>query len=214
MICRKCGCILDKGTKICPFCEEPAEPGTEDLMTRVVGDDGSGVIRSGIPPLVKLNELAAVPAEQTQLLDELHRLHTYFEQIKGKYGVLGDLWLMQSQYQEPSLGHWIWGGGFLTLLVYLLLSGLDTGLVWTFFFVLWLVITTAGYVRSGKRYERDKAKIDADIRGVENEVRDWYNQAECCFLPLDYSDPQVIRELIDGIRSGVIKSFQDYRPVS
>ena len=32
MICRKCGCILDKGTKICPFCEEPAEPGTEDLM--------------------------------------------------------------------------------------------------------------------------------------------------------------------------------------
>jgi hypothetical protein len=182
-------------------------------MTRVVGDDGSGAIRSGMPPLVKLNALSAVPVEQTQLLDELHRLYAYFEQIKGKYGVLGDLWLMQTQYQEPSLEHWIWGGGLLTLLLYLLLSGMDAGLVWTFFFVLWLVITTAGYVRSGKRYERRKVKLDADIRDVENEVRAWYNQADCCFLPLDYSDPRVIRELIEGIRSGVIKSFRDYRPV-
>lgn len=213
MICRKCGCILDKGAKICPFCEEPATPGTEDLMTRVVGDDGSAGIRAGMPPLVGLKDLAVIPDEHEQLLTELHRLQNYFEPLKGKYGVLGDLWLMQTQYQEPSLGHWIWGGGLVTLLIYLILSGASAGIVWTFFFVLWLIITSAGYVRSGRHYEHRKAKLDADIRGVENEIREWYNHAEQCFLPLDYSDPRIIRELIAGLQSGTIQSFQDYRPV-
>ena len=166
-----------------------------------------------MPALMRLNELAAIPEEQEHLLAELHRLRDYFEPIKGKYGVLGDLWLMQAQYKEPSLVHWIFGGGLLTLFLYLLLSGVSSDVVWTFFFVVWLLVTSIGYIRSGQRYERRKAKLDADIRRVENEVRDWYNRAEQCFLPLDYSDPQIIHDLIVGLRSGTIQSFRDYRPV-
>ena len=146
-------------------------------------------------------------------MDELHRLHDYFEQIKGKYGVLGDLWLMQAQYKEPLLGHWIWGGGLLTLFIYMIMSGVVSGLVSTFFFVLWLLVTAVGYIRSGRRYKHRKAELDADIRAIENEVRIWYNQAEHCFLPLDYSDPRVIHDLIAGLRNGAIGSFRDYRPV-
>lgn len=213
MICRKCGSVLEKGTKVCPFCEEMAESDADNLMPQTREEKDSRAIGDGMPPLVRLKELAAIPEEQDRLMDELHRLHDYFEQIKGKYGILGDLWLMQAQYKEPSLGHWIWGGGLLTLFIYMIMSGVVSGLVSTFFFVLWLLVTAVGYIRSGRRYKHRKAELDADIRAIENEVRIWYNQAEHCFLPLDYSDPRVIHDLIAGLRNGAIGSFRDYRPV-
>ena len=40
-------------------------------------------------------------------------------------------------------------------------------------------------------------------------MRSFYNQAEHCFLPFDYTDPQIIRELIDGVKSGAITSFRE-----
>ena len=77
--------------------------------------------------------------------------------------------------------------------------------------MLWLGVTSVGYVQAGKAYEKRKAQLDADIRGMENEVRDFYNHAERCFLPFHYSDPQIIRELIIGLTKGTITSFRDYR---
>ena len=32
MICRKCGSVLEKGIKVCPFCEEMAESDADNLM--------------------------------------------------------------------------------------------------------------------------------------------------------------------------------------
>ena len=61
MICRKCGCILDEKAKVCAFCGEQAEPGSVDLMTRTVGDDGASEIRAAMPGLINLQELAEVP---------------------------------------------------------------------------------------------------------------------------------------------------------
>lgn len=133
MICRKCGSVLEKGIKVCPFCEEMAESDADNLMPQTREEKDSRAIGDGMPPLVRLKELAAIPEEQDRLMDELHRLHDYFEQIKGKYGVLGDLWLMQAQYKEPLLGHWIWGGGLLTLFIYMIMSGVVSGRVSTFF---------------------------------------------------------------------------------
>ena len=49
MICRKCGCMLESGTRICPFCGEPATL-------------AASPVSEGMPELVLLKDLAPVPA--------------------------------------------------------------------------------------------------------------------------------------------------------
>ena len=51
MICKKCGCIIEEGVQECTFCGEPAEAGSEDLMTRFVGEGGSSRCAVTPPPL-------------------------------------------------------------------------------------------------------------------------------------------------------------------
>lgn len=193
MICRKCGNVLQENVKICPFCEEPVHAEEKEV--------------------VELQELAEVPSDKERLLKELKRLRGYFLQNRGKYGVMEDLWLMQLQWQPPSLLHWTAGGCLATLALYLVLygAGLIPHVVWAFFFVLWGAVTCGGYIRSGRAYEARKANLNNDLRAVENEIRTYYNQAEGCFLPLDYSHPRVIGELIQGLEDGTIQSFKDYR---
>lgn len=197
MICRKCGSVLEEGQLSCPFCGEVVASGKEGTAGKKV----------------ELKALAAVPEDREKLLSELQRLKEYFLAIRGKYGVMEDLWLMQLKWQEPSLIHWTLGGFIVTMLVFLMLygAGLLPQVALSFFFILWGSITSVGYIRSGRIYEARKARIDADLCDVENDVRNYYNQADACFLPLDYSDPRVIGELIHGIENGTIKSFQDYR---
>ena len=101
MICKKCGCIIEEGVKECTFCGEPAEAGSEDLMTRFVGDDGAKEILASMPQLITLRQMAEVPREKELMLSELSRLQGYFAHIRGKYATLADLWLMRSQNAEP-----------------------------------------------------------------------------------------------------------------
>lgn len=211
MICKKCGCILEPEAKVCTFCGEQAEAGTDDLMTRFVGDDGAREILASMPQLVALHQLDDVPREKDRLLAELGRLQGYFSHIRGKYATLGDLWLMRSQSAEPVLANYTVGGGVFTLFCYLILTGFFPGVSWTFFFVVWLAVTSVAYVQAGKACERRRARLEVDIRGIENEVRTYYNQADHCFLPLDYTDPQVIRELMVGLANGTITSFRDFK---
>lgn len=209
MICKKCGCIIEEGAKECTFCGEPAEAGSEDLMTRFVGDDGAKEILASMPRLIALRQMADVPQEKEHMLSELSRLQGYFAHIRGKYATLADLWLMRSQNAEPKLGNYVVGGGIATLFFYLILTGFFPAVPWTFFFAVWLGVSSIAYVQAGKQHERRKAQLEADIRGIENEVRAFYNEAEHCFLPLDYSDPQIIRELIAGVQDGTITSFRE-----
>lgn len=209
MICKKCGCIMETGAKRCSFCGERAEVSSDDLLTTFAGDGDVEDIRAHMPGLVNLQELADVPGDKERLIGELQRLQAYFARIRGKYATLADLWLMRAQTEEPRLLNYTLGGGLCTLFFYLILTGFFPGATWTFFFVVWLAVTSIGYIQAGKAYERRKAQLDADIRGIENEVRAFYNQAEHCFLPLDYSDPQVIKDLIAGISSGLITTFRE-----
>jgi len=209
MICKKCGCIIEEGTKECTFCGEPAEAGQEDVMTRFVGDDGARQILEAMPKLIALQQLEDVPPEKERMLSELTRLQAYFAHIRGKYATLGDLWLMRSQNAEPQLSNYTIGGGIATLFFYLILTGFFPSVPWTFFFVVWLGVTSVSYVQAGKAHERRKAKLEADIRGIENEMRVFYNQAEHCFLPFDYTDPIIIDELIAGVQSGTVTSFRE-----
>lgn len=197
MICRKCGSVLEEGQMSCPFCGESVASGMEGTKQKKV----------------ELKALAEVPDDKEKLLTELQRLKEYFLAIRGKYAVMEDLWLMQLKWQEPSLLHWALGGFLVTFAVYLMFygAGLLPHVAMSFFFVLWGSITSVGYIRSGRIYEARKARIAEDIFEVENDVRNYYNQAADCFLPLDYSDPRVIGALIHGIETGTIKSFQDYR---
>ena len=209
MICKKCGCIIEEGSKECTFCGELAEAGTEDLMTRFVGADGARKIIESMPKLIALQQLEDVPQERERMLSELNRLQGYFAHIRGKYATLADLWLMRAQYAEPVLANYIVGGGLATLFFYLILTGFFPAVPWTFFFAVWLGVTSVSYVQAGKNHERRKAQLEADIRGIENEMREFYNRADHCFLPFDYTDPQIINELIAGVQSGAITSFRE-----
>lgn len=198
MICRKCGCMLESGTRICPFCGEPATLAASPVV-------------EGLPELVLLNELAPVPATREETLAELHRLESYFGELDTKYATLADLWLKSACWQAPSKTRWAVGGFLLALLLYLLVGIHLPAMAAWIFVVLWGVIAYFGYTRSYAHYEAGRSENEHAIRELENEIRRHYNKARDCFLPLDYTAPSVLSELIAGLDSGMIASFEDYR---
>ncbi len=198
MICRKCGCMLESGTRICPFCGEPATLAASPVV-------------EGLPELVLLNELAPVPATREETLAELHRLESYFGELDTKYATLADLWLKSACWQAPSKTRWAVGGFLLALLLYLLVGIHLPAMAAWIFVVLWGVIAYFGFTRSYAYYEAGRSENEHAIRELENEIRRHYNKARDCFLPLDYTVPSVLHELIAGLDSGMIASFEDYR---
>ena len=198
MICRKCGCMLESGTRICPFCGEPATLAASPVV-------------EGLPELVLLNELAPVPATREETLAELHRLESYFGELDTKYATLADLWLKSACWQAPSKTRWAVGGFLLALLLYLLVGSHLPAMAAWIFVVLWGVIAYFGFSRSYAHYEAGRSENEHAIRELENEIRRHYNKARDCFLPLDYTAPSVLSELIAGLDSGMIASFEDYR---
>lgn len=198
MICRKCGCMLESGTRICPFCGEPATLAASPVV-------------EGLPELVLLNELAPVPATREETLAELHRLEAYFGELDTKYATLADLWLKSACWQAPSKTRWAVGGFLLALLLYLLVGIHLPAMAAWIFVVLWGVIAYFGFTRSYAHYEAGRSENEHAIRELENEIRRHYNKARDCFLPLDYTAPSVLSELIAGLDSGMIASFEDYR---
>lgn len=202
MICRKCGCLLDKDQEVCFFCGEELEP---------VGRDTMSAPHVVLPPKVHLKELAPVPGTREDTLRELRRLEAYFAEAADKYEVLTDLWLLDSRLRAPSLLRWTIAGGVLALVAQLFIS-LHLPLAYSsLFFIIWGAVTSLGYMRSGMRYEYTRARLAIDIRRIQNAIREHFNGAEGCFLPLDYTQPAVIRDLIEGIDSGLITSFEDFR---
>lgn len=198
MICRKCGCMLESGTRICPFCGEPTTLAASPVV-------------EGLPELVLLNELAPVPATREETLAELHRLESYFGELDTKYATLADLWLKSACWQAPSKTRWTVGGFLLALLLYLLVGIHLPAMAAWIFVVLWGVIAYFGFTRSYAHYEAGRSENEHAIRELENEIRRHYNKARDCFLPLDYTVPSVLHELIAGLDSGMIASFEDYR---
>ena len=198
MICRKCGCMLESGTRICPFCGEPATLAASPVV-------------EGLPELVLLNELAPVPATREETLAELHRLESYFGELDTKYATLADLWLKSACWQAPSKTRWAVSGFLLALLLYLLVGIHLPAMAAWIFVVLWGVIAYFGFTRSYAHYEAGRSENEHAIRELENEIRRHYNKARDCFLPLDYTAPSVLSELIAGLDSGMIASFEDYR---
>lgn len=198
MICRKCGCMLESGTRICPFCGEPATLAASPVV-------------EGLPELVLLNELAPVPATREETLAELHRLESYFGELDTKYATLADLWLKSACWQAPSKTRWAVGGFLLALLLYPLVGIHLPAMAAWIFVVLWGVIAYFGFTRSYAHYEAGRSENEHAIRELENEIRRHYNKARDCFLPLDYTAPSVLSELIAGLDSGMIASFEDYR---
>lgn len=198
MICRKCGCMLESGTRICPFCGEPATLAASPVV-------------EGLPELVLLNELAPVPATREETLAELHRLESYFGELDTKYATLADLWFKSACWQAPSKTRWAVGGFLLALLLYLLVGIHLPAMAAWIFVVLWGVIAYFGFTRSYAHYEAGRSENEHAIRELENEIRRHYNKARDCFLPLDYTAPSVLSELIAGLDSGMIASFEDYR---
>lgn len=198
MICRKCGCMLESGTRICPFCGEPATLAASPVV-------------EGLPELVLLNELAPVPATREETIKELRRLKSYFGELDTKYATLADLWLKSACWQAPSKTRWAVGGFLLALLLYLLVGIHLPAMAAWIFVVLWGVIAYFGFSRSYAHYEAGRSENEHAIRELENEIRRHYNKARDCFLPLDYTAPSVLSELIAGLDSGMIASFEDYR---
>ncbi|MBP7727112.1 hypothetical protein [Mitsuokella multacida] len=190
--------MLESGTRICPFCGEPATLAASPVV-------------EGLPELVLLNELAPVPATREETLAELHRLESYFGELDTKYATLADLWLKSACWQAPSKTRWAVGGFLLALLLYLLVGIHLPAMAAWIFVVLWGVIAYFGFTRSYAHYEAGRSENEHAIRELENEIRRHYNKARDCFLPLDYTAPSVLSELIAGLDSGMIASFEDYR---
>ena len=103
------------------------------------------------------------------------------------------------------------GGFLLALLLYLIVGIHLPAMAAWIFVVLWGVISYFGYSRSASHYASCLRQNERAIRDIENTIRRHYNEAKDCFLPLDYTAPSVLRELIAGLDSGMIASFEDYR---
>ena len=111
---------------------------------------------------------------------------------------------------RPSLALWMLVGGLVAALVYLPLSPFLPHFVWAYYFVLWGVVTTVGYLRAGRRYERRRREYELLRRHAENDLRAMYNRCADCFLPLAWTPPPRINRIIDALQSGEFATVGEY----
>ena len=209
MICKECGAKIERLTRICPHCGERALI-DDELETWSFIADGSEKHKREMPAEIVLNAPTPIPTERTAQIDGLERLKDYFVQHSNLYQVLDDLDYIESGMHRPSFAFWALVGGLIAALVYFPLSPFLPHFIWAYYFVLWGAVTSVGYLRAGRRYERRKAEYELLRRHAENDLRMMYNSCADCFLPLAWTPPPRIIRMIDALRSGEIPSVRAY----
>jgi hypothetical protein len=71
-------------------------------------------------------------------------------------------------------------------------------------------VTTVGYLRAARKYERRKAEHELFRRLAENELCVMYNACENCFLPIEWTMPPRIARIIEALRAGEVHSVQEF----
>ena len=209
MICNECGSKIEGLTRICPHCGQRALV-DDELETWSFIADGSEKHKREMPAEIVLNAPTPIPTERTAQIDGLERLKDYFVQHSNLYQVLDDLDYIESGMHRPSFVFWALVGGLIAALVYFPLSPFLPHFIWAYYFVLWGAVTSVGYLRAGRRYERRKAEYELLRRHAENDLRMMYNSCADCFLPLAWTPPPRIIRMIDALRSGEIPSVRAY----
>lgn len=209
MICNECGSKIEGLTRICPHCGQRALV-DDELETWSFIADGSEKHKREMPAEIVLNAPTPIPTERTAQIDGLERLKDYFVQHSNLYQVLDDLDYIESGMHRPSFAFWALVGGLIAALVYFPLSPFLPHFIWAYYFVLWGAVTSVGYLRAGRRYERRKAEYELLRRHAENDLRVMYNSCADCFLPLAWTPPPRIIRMIDALRSGEIPSVRAY----
>ena len=176
--------------------------------------------RREMPEIVALNDPVPIPTERAAQIDGLERLRDYFIHHSNLYQVLEDLDYIETGMNRPSLPLWVLVGGLTAALVYLPLSPFLPEFIWAYYFVLWGVVTTIGYLwaavsaigylRAGRRYERRKAEYALLRRHAENDLHEMYNSCADCFLPLAWTPPPRINRMIDALRAGEFATVGEY----
>ena len=209
MICKECGEKIEGLTRICPHCGERALI-DDELETWNFIADTADKHRREIPAEIPLNEPVPIPDERTAQIDGLERLKDYFVQHSNLYKIVEDLDYIESGLHRPSFVLWLLAGGLVAALVYFPLSPFLPDFIWAYYFVLWGAVTTVGYLRAGRRYERHKAEYALLRRDAENDLHAMYNGCAGCFLPLAWTSPPRINRMIDALRSGEFGSVGEY----
>ena len=209
MICNECGSKIEGLTRICSHCGQRALV-DDELETWSFIADGSEKHKREMPAEIVLNAPTPIPTERTAQIDGLERLKDYFVQHSNLYQVLDDLDYIESGMHRPSFAFWALVGGLIAALVYFPLSPFLPHFIWAYYFVLWGAVTSVGYLRAGRRYERRKAEYELLRRHAENDLRMMYNSCADCFLPLAWTPPPRIIRMIDALRSGEIPSVRAY----
>lgn len=209
MICNECGAKIEGLTRICPHCGQRALV-DDELETWSFIADGSEKHKRKMPAEIVLNDPAPIPTERTAQIDGLERLKEYFVQHSNLYQVVEDLDCIEAGMSRPSLALWMLVGGLVAALVYLPLSPFLPHFVWAYYFVLWGAVTTVGYLRAGRRYERRRGEYELLRRHAENDLRAMYNRCADCFLPLAWTPPPRINRMIDALQSGEFSSVGEY----
>ena len=209
MICNECGAKIEGLTRICPHCGQRALV-DDELETWSFIADGSEKHKRKMPAEIALNDPAPIPTERTAQIDGLERLKEYFVQHSNLYQVVEDLDCIEAGMSRPSLALWMLIGGLVAALVYLPLSPFLPHFVWAYYFILWGVVTTVGYLRAGRRYERRRGEYELLRRHAENDLHAMYNRCADCFLPLAWTPPPRINRIIDALQSGEFATVGEY----
>ena len=203
MICKECGAKIERLTRICPHCGKRALI-DDELETWSFIADTADKHRREMPEIVALNDPVPIPTERAAQIDGLERLRDYFIHHSNLYQVLEDLDYIETGMNRPSLPLWVLVGGLTAALGYL------PHFIWAYYFVLWGAVTTIGYLRAGRRYERRKAEYALLRRHAENDLHAMYNDCVDCFLPLAWTPPPRINRMIDALRAGEFATVGEY----
>lgn len=209
MICNECGEKIEELTRICPHCGQRALV-DDELETWNFIADTAAQHRRNMPEDIALKDPVPIPPERTAQLDALERMRGYFARHSNLYQIIDDLDSIEQEMNRPSIGLWLLVGGLAAAFVYFPLSPFLPNFIWAYYFVLWGAVTTIGYLRAGRRYERRKAEYALLRRHAKNDLHIMYNACADCFLPLAWTLPQCINRMIDALQSGEFSSVGEY----
>ena len=145
---------------------------------------------------------------RNELASRLTKLETYFRVKEAEYRSMKDTSAYISYKHEPHIKEILWKTavvGFLLFAIVSKVGNFHSGLL----IIFWCLVSSAAYEYKKRYLLKEGIKKKEIYEVLLKELQDYYKNATDCLLPFEYSNPDIIREIILILNDGRADTLQD-----
>lgn len=198
--CTSCGTIIVEGSRFCSNCGKQIKESSTDISDT---EQNRQTVNRPIE-----SKVAAESKES--LIEELERLRIYFASREAQYNLRNKYINYLNTVTRPKVFAWIIAGGIISFVFYFIfyfITSIDTGSIGLF--GVWIFVSIGGYIHFKNKTEQDIKNTQNALIKMENELKEYYDNARNCIIAFDYSEPAIIQNLIGVLINGRADSLKE-----